>query len=383
MPEERAIRIGILHSSSGTMASSEKPLIDTLLIGIDELNASGGLLGRKIESIIVDSQSDPEHAAREAERLILEQHVDVIFGCWTSACRKAVKPIMEKHNGLLFYPGQYEGLELSPNIIYTGATPNQQIIPGVNWALNNLGNNIYLLGSDYISPHTANFIIRDIVKIKKAQIVAERYVPIGSDDFDTIIEDIKQRQPDVILNTINGDSNQHFFAKKHQAGLDNIPVISFSIAEAELATIADARLNNHYAVWNYFQSIDSQVNQDFIKKVKRTMGQEQTIGGPMEASYIGLKLWSQAVIRADATNTTLVRIAIGEQGMSSPSGHVSIDSNNYHLRKTVRIGQARQDGQFDIIWTSKQVVRPHPFPSYRDRFQWKKISQQLLEAGES
>lgn len=375
------IRIGVLHSLTGTMAESEKPLVDILLMGVAEINAQGGLLGRKLETVVVDGRSDWKNFAREAERLIRDEKVDVIFGCWTSACRKAVKPVFEKYNHLLFYPVQYEGLEQSDNIIYTGATPNQQIIPGVNWALKKLGRRVYLLGSDYVFPRTANFIIRDIVKIKKSEIIAERYLPLGSGDFDEVIAEIKRLRPDVILNTINGDSNHHFFKKRHAAGLDNIPVMSFSITEAELAKIPKARTNTHFAVWNYFQSIDSSVNRDFIARIQKRLGPQQVVGDPMEASYIGLKLWSQAVELAESTDPELVLKTINEQSLKAPEGIVSIDSSNHHLRKIVRIGQALPNGQFKIIWQSGYAIRPVPFPGYRSRVEWNEITRWISKEG--
>lgn len=377
----KPIRIGILHSLSGTMAESERPLVDILLMGVDEINAKGGLLGRQLEVLVVDGRSDWEYFAHEAERLIRDEKVDVLFGCWTSSCRKAIKPVVEKYNHLLFYPVQYEGLEQSDNIIYTGATPNQQIIPAVNWSLKNLGSRIYLLGSDYIFPRASNYIIRDIVKIKNAEIIAERYLPLGSVDFDEIIAEIKRLRPDVILNTINGDSNGHFFKKRHQAGLDGIPVVSFSIAEAELASIPEARTKTHFAAWNYFQSIDNPINRDFVARVRKKLGEKQAVGDPMEASYIGLNLWSQAVRHAESTDPVLVRKTINMQSLKAPEGIVSIDSSNHHLRKFVRIGQARHDGQFNIVWQSEYAIRPVPFPTYRSRSEWDDVVKQLSPEG--
>lgn len=375
------IRIGILHSLSGTMAESEKSLVDVLLMGIEEINAKGGLLGRQLEAIVVDGRSDWDYSAKQAERLIVEQKVDVIFGCWTSSCRKAIKPVIEKHQHLLFYPVQYEGLEESDNIIYTGATPNQQIIPGVNWALKKFGQRVYLLGSDYIYPRTANFIIRDIVNIKNAEVVAERYVSMGSDNFDEIVAEIEKLKPDVILSTINGDSNNAFFKKRHQAGIDNIPVVSFSIAEAGLANIPEARTKTHFAVWSYFQSIDNPVNHEFVTRIHERLGSTQVVSDPMEASYIGLNLWAQAVHLAESTDIALVLKTINEQVFNAPEGIVSIDSSNHHMRKIVRIGQARFDGQFDIIWQSKYAIRPVSFPTYRSRDEWVEVIKKISLKG--
>ncbi len=379
--EIQSIRIGILHSLSGTMAKSERPLVDTLLMTIDEINEKGGLLDRQLEGIIVDTRSEDKYAAQEAERLILEEKVDVIFGCWTSTCRKAVKPIVEKYNHILFYPVQYEGLEQSKNIIYTGSAPNQQIIPGTIWALANLGRRIYLVGSDYIFPRTANFIIRDIVNAKGGEIVGEQYQPLGSNDFEDIMSQINTLQPEVILNTINGDSNHAFFQKKHEVGLDNIPIISFSISEDKLMEIPYANATSHYAIWSYFRNLDTPRNDEFINQIQNRLGKDQLIGDPMVASYIGLNLWVQAVQSAETTIPALVYKALSEQTMNAPQGIVSIDSKNHHLRKHVCIGQAQTNGKFNIIWATKNAIRPVPFPTYRTRSEWEKIVIQLSESG--
>ncbi|MCF8474267.1 MAG: urea ABC transporter substrate-binding protein [Emcibacter sp.] len=378
----KPIRIGILHSLSGTMAKSEKPLVDILLMGIDEINEKGGVLGRKLEAVIHDSKSDNIVAALEAEKMIRDEKVDVIFGCWTSSCRKAVKPIVEKYNHLSFYPVQYEGLEHSNNIVYTGAVPNQQIIPGTIWAIDNLGPRIYLVGSDYIFPRTANFIIRDIAKIKNAKIVAERYLPLGSDGFDVIMSEIKELRPDIILNTINGDSNKAFFLEKHLAGLDDIPMMSFSISETELSKIPEAQHNTHYAVWNYFQSIDNQVNRDFINRIRKRFGSNQIVGDPMEASYIGLNLWAQATESIKTTDPSLVYRSLNEQSIMAPQGMVSIDKNNHHLNKKSYVGRANKEGLFDIIWETKYRVKPVPFPTYRNKKEWDVILKNISRGGQ-
>ncbi len=379
--EIQPIRIGILHSLSGIMAENEKILIDTLLITMDGINEKGGLLGRKLEAVVTDSRSDPNHASQEAERLIREEKVEVIFGCWTSACRKAVKPVVEKYNHLLFYPIQYEGLEQSDNIVYTGAAPNQQIIPGTIWAIENLGHRIYLLGSDYIYPRTANFIIRDIANAKNAEIIAEQYLPLGSDDFDEIISQIIKLRPDVIINTVNGHSNHSFFLRKYQAGLDNIPVISFSIPEEELAKIPFANNKSHYAVWSYFQNMNNPINHKFVEQIQQRLGPEQAIGDPMEASHIGLLLWAQTVENAQSTTPGIVYKAISEQSLNAPQGIVSIDGNNHHLRKHVCIGQAQPNGQFDIIWRTDHAISPVPFPTYRSRPEWEEIIKKIAKEG--
>jgi len=369
------IRVGILHSLTGTMAFSEKPLVDALTLAIEETNQQGGLLGRMIEPIIVDGQSNWELFAKEAERLIVEEKVSVIFGCWTSACRKAVKPVVEKYQHLLFYPLQHEGLEQSPNIIYTGATPNQQISPSIKWAMKNLGKKFFLIGSDYIFPRTANQIIKDLLKAQQGTVLAERYLPLGSKNVQAIIDEIEKQQPDVILNTINGDSNIAFFqALQH---IKKIPVISYSIGEPELAQIGADLVTGHYAAWNYFQSIEDPENIRFVKRFKQRFGEQRLINDPMEASYIGFTLWANAVNHAQSIQPQRIKEVIGKQSFNAPEGIVAVDSHNLHLWKTARIGQAQEDGQFKIIWQSDKPVRPVPYPFYRSKKAWQHLIENL------
>jgi len=254
------IKIGILHSLTGTMALNETSLVDALQLGIAESNATGGINGQMIEAVVADCRSDAAYCAQQAERLISEEKVSALFGCWTSACRKAVKPVVEKHRHLLFYPMQYEGMEISPNIIYTGATPNQQLIPAVNWALQKLGKRVYLLGSDYVFPRMANIIIKDIVKLQGGTVAGERYLSLGESDMGALVADIIKRRPQLILNTLNGDSNAAFFAALEKAGLRDLPIFSFSVAETGMQAWGGARLTQHYAAWNYFQSLPGEEN---------------------------------------------------------------------------------------------------------------------------
>lgn len=371
------IRIGVIHSLTGTMAQSEQPLVDILSLEVEEINTSGGLLGRQIEMIVADSRSNAEHAAKEVKKLILNEKVDVIFGCWTSSCRKAVKPIVEKYQSILFYPVQYEGLEESKNIIYTGAAPNQQIIPGINWALKNFGKRVYLIGSNYIFPRAANVIVRDIVQLKKAEVVGEKYVDLGSSNFESVISDILALRPDVVLNTVNGDSNKYLFSNLKLGDLEDIPVVSFSFSETELTLIEQARNKNHYAVWNYFQSIERDENTQFIEKIKQKLGRNIVISDPMEATYIAFRIWVQSVVRARTSKPKVVIKHTDNQTFNSPGGIVSVDNNNHHLRKIVRIGPAREDGQFDIVWESAYAMRPVPFPTYRNKHEWRLIVDKL------
>lgn len=373
------LKVGILHSLSGTMAISETSVADATLLAIEEINQKGGVLKRKIQPIVVDGKSDWPTFAREAERLIAEEKVSVVFGCWTSASRKTVKAVFEKYDHLLFYPVQYEGLEQSPNIVYTGAAPNQQIIPAVKWAFDHLGKRFFLVASDYVFPRSANAIIKDQVAALRGEILGEEYILLGSSDVKGVIQKIVEARPDVILNTINGDSNVAFFRALRAAGItpEKIPTMSFSIAEDELRTLGAQQMVDDYVAWNYFQSIESKENREFVKGFKDKYGVHRVTDDPMEAGYFGVYLWAQAVRDAGTDDVKAVRKALLNQSFTAPGGIVYIDSENQHTWKTVRIGKIRSDGQFDIVWSSEKPIRPVPYPVYRSNQEWDKFLQDL------
>lgn len=377
------IKIGVLHSLSGTMATSETPLVDAVRLAVEEANQSGGVNGAQIEVIVSDCRSDAEYCAQQAEKLITQDKVQALFGCWTSDCRKAVKSVVEKHHHLLFYPLQYEGLEESPDIIYTGAVPNQQIIPAVLWALQNHRKRFYLIGSDYVFPHTANLIARDVLRLNGGQVLAERYLPLGGKDVAAVVGEIARLKPDVILNTLNGDSNNQFFNALRKAGItaENTPVISTSIAEVEFAAMGASLAAGNYAVWSYFQSIDSAENKAFVAQFKKRFGWDRVLDDPMEATYIGVRMWVNAVREARSTDMLKVKTLLSQQTMVAPEGIVSVDFTNNHLWKTVRIGKARANGQFDVVWQFGQPVRPAAFPFYRPRLEWAAIQKDGIQYG--
>jgi len=363
--DNEPIKIGILHSLTGTMAISEKPVVDATLLAIEEINASGGLLGRKLVPVIADGKSNPSTFATEAERLITKEKVAVVFGCWTSACRKTVKPIFEKYRSLLFYPVQYEGLEQSPNIIYTGSTPNQQIIPAISWATQHLGKRLYLIGSDYVYPHIANWLIKKQASLLGLELVGESYLPLGSGKVDNIIADIKASQPDVIINTINGDSNISFFRALAKAGMTaaKMPVMSFSLGESELAALPDSsNMVGHYAAWSYFQSIKSPQNRQFVQAFKKIFGQHTAISDPMEAAYFGVHLWAQTVHANAATDIAAVLEALEVQTIDAPEGIVAIDLDSHHTWRPMRIGQVNAQLSFGVVWSSEHAIHPEPYP---------------------
>ena len=377
------IRVGILHSLTGTMSISETPVVEAVKLSIEELNASGGLLGgRKVVPIIADGRSDWPTFAKESHRLLADEKVCAVFGCWTSASRKTVRPIFEELGGLLFYPVQYEGLEQSPNIIYLGAAPNQQIIPAVKWAYDNLGSRrFYLVGSDYVFPRAANAVIKDQVKALGASILGEDYIPLGGTDVQAIVARIVAAHPDVILNTINGDTNLAFFRALRAAGISPaaIPTISFSIGESELPSLNPSACVGDYAVWNYFQTVDSPGNTTFVDAFRKRYGADRVVSDPMEAAYCAVKLWAQAVEDAGTENTDAVRKTILDQSMAAPEGVMLIDPETQHTWRPVRVGRIRADGQFDIVWDSRRPVRPQPFPLSRTPAEWQQFLDTLQQ----
>ncbi|MFB2919935.1 urea ABC transporter substrate-binding protein [Aerosakkonema funiforme] len=361
------IKVGILHSLSGTMAISEKSVVDAEQLAIDEINAAGGVLGKKIEPVIEDGASDWPTFAEKAKKLIDQDKVVTIFGCWTSASRKAVLPVFEEKKHMLWYPVQYEGQECSQNIFYTGAAPNQQIEPAVDWLLQNKGKEFFLVGSDYVFPRTANTIIKAQVAAKGGKIVGEDYLPLGNTEVTAIITKIKQALPKggVIFNTLNGDSNVAFFKQMQGAGLgpDKYPVMSVSIAEEEVKAIGPEYLKGHYAAWNYFQTVDTPENQKFVQAFKAKYGADRVTNDPMEAAYIMVYLWKQAVEQAKTTELEAVRKAALGQTFNAPEGKVSLD-NSHHLSKFVRIGEVAEDGLFKIVYATKEAVKPIPWNQY-------------------
>lgn len=370
---EPPIRVGILHSKSGSMQISEESMIDAEVMALQEIKESGGLLGRQVEWVIADGRSDWPTFAREAQRLIEVEKVSAIFGCWTSASRKSVKPVVERANHLLIYPMAYEGLEQSPNIIYTGAAPNQQVIPAVSWCYESLkARKFFLVGSDYVWPHCVNEIIKDQLKALGAKCVGESYILFGTAAVGESVEAIKKAAPDVIISTVVGDSNEPFYQRLDAAGIPpkKIPVLSFSIAEDELRKLPVAIMVGNYAAWDYFQSIDRPENHEFVRKFKAIHGQDRATSDVIEAAYFSVHLWAQAVVEAQSAEVTSVRKAIRRQSLNAPEGIVSVDDETQHTWRPVFVGQIRPDGQFDLVWTSEKPVRPIPYPNSRSHAEW-------------
>lgn len=372
------IKVGVLHALTGTMATSEQPLVQMLQLGVEQLNQQGGLLGRPIELVVADTESDADIAAQQAEKLIVDDQVSVVFGCWTSACRKAVKPVFEHYNHLLFYPVQYEGLETSDHIFYTGSSPNQQIVPGARWAMQQFGSRVLLVGSDYVFPRIANMILADMISANQGEIVAEFYKPLGNQEFDLLMEQIQILKPDVILNTLNGDSNYAFFNGLVASGLQDIPLMSFSVAEPELQAWEGGRLTQHYGVWGFFQSLPDPLTRDLVSAYHQRFGKRLPVSDPMIASYLGLQLWASAVIYEQSSDPRQVNnVYLQSLSMPAPGSMVVVERTNRHLWRHLRIGHVQPDGQYQQVYVTDRLIRPTPWPTYRTRYDWEQARTRL------
>ena len=376
------IKVGILHSLSGTMAISETSLKDVALMAIEEINAKGGVLGKKLEPVIVDPASNWPLFAEKARELIAKDKVVAVFGCWTSVSRKSVLPVVKELNGLLFYPVQYEGEELEKNVFYTGAAPNQQAIPALDYVMSKDGGGakrFVLLGTDYVYPRTTNKILRAYLHTKgiKDTDISELYTPFGHADYQTIVANIKKFSAGgktAVISTINGDSNVPFYKELGNVGLKatDVPVMAFSVGEEELRGVDTKPLVGHLAAWNYFESVKNPTNTEFVKKwkayaVAKKLPNAATAvtNDPMEATYVGIHMWAQAVEKAKSTDTDKVIAAMANQRFAAPSGYTLVmDATNHHLHKPVMIGEIRADGQFNVVWKSKEPIRAQPWSPY-------------------
>ncbi len=365
---QSTVKVGLLHSQTGTMAISETSLRDAELMAIEEINAAGGVLGYQIEPIVEDGRSRfLEEFPRKARKLLVEEKVVAVFGCWTSSSRKAVLPVFEELNGLLFYPLQYEGNESSKNIIYTGATPNQQILPALDWLTSEAGGShkrFYLLGSDYVYPRTANYIIKKYLESLNATVVDVQYAPLGQRDFKDFVKAIQKSDPDIIFSTINGESNVGFYSDLSAEGItaDKIPVVATSVGEDELRSLLPSQIQGHYSAWTYFQSLDIPKNNQFVERWKRELGHDRVTDDPIEAAYTAVYLWKLAAEKAGSFDVNKVRKALGSVELEAPSGKIKIDPKTQHAYKRFRLGRVRADRQFDIVHQSADWIAPFPYP---------------------
>jgi urea transport system substrate-binding protein len=375
------IKIGILHSLSGTMAISEVSLRDTVMMAVEEINAKGGVMGRMIETVVVDPASNWDLFAEKAKQLLLQDKVAVVFGCWTSVSRKSVLPVFEKNNGLLFYPVQYEGEECSRNVFYTGAAPNQQAVPAVDYLMSKEGGGFtkfYLLGTDYVYPRTTNKILRAMLLAKKVPVdrIMEEYTPFHHQDYQTICGKLKKFAAGggaAVISTINGDSNVPFYKEFANQGLraEDAPIMAFSVAEDELRGMDTSALVGHLAAWNYYQSVDTPQNKQFVanfkaycKKNNLPDGDKRVTDDPIEAAYFGVYIWKQAVEKAGSSEVDKVRKAVYGSKFLAPGGEIMMDPANHHTYRPVLIGEILADGQFKVVSRSKGLVKPEPWSEY-------------------
>lgn len=373
------IVVGNLHSQTGSVAVAERPITDATMMAIDEINARGGVLGRQVRPIAVDGRSDWPTFAAEAERLIANEHVRAIFGCYTSASRRTIVPIIERHHNLLLYPTFYEGIEQSPNVVYTGGTANQNTTPAVKWFMENRGKSFFLVGSDYIYPRATNAVVKDQINYLGGQILGEEYLPLGRSDFGPIVARLVAAKPQVILSTVVGDSNVGFFQALRAAGVDphTTPTLSLVVGEADLQSLNGKEMAGTYVAMNYFQSIDSPENVDFVRRFKAKFGLDRVVTDPMESAYASVYLWAQAAEKAGTDEPEAVLSAIRGMDYAAPEGLMHIDAENLHSWKTARIAQITPTGELSVEWTSETVLHPSPYTIYRTRRQWNELVHEL------
>lgn len=357
------VKVGLLNSLSGTMAISEVTVRDSLLLAIEQINASGGVLGKQLEPVSEDGASDWPTFAEKAQKLISVDKVAAVFGGWTSASRKQMLPVFEKNKALLFYPVQYEGLESSPYIFYTGATTNQQIVPGLDYLKSQGAKTLYLVGSDYVFPRTANKIIKAYAEANGMTVVGEDYKPLGDTEFSAIVDKVKAAKPDAVFNTLNGDSNVAFWKQYKSVGLTaaDTPVVSVSIAEEEVKAIGPQYLTDQLVAWNYYQTTDTPANKEFVAAYKAKYGADKPTSDPMEAAYVSVFLWKAMVEKAGSFDVEKVKAAADGITFEAPEGLVTVDGATQHISKTARIGKITADGQITEVWNSGEPITPDPF----------------------
>jgi urea transport system substrate-binding protein len=396
--QQKTVKVGVLHSLSGTMAISETVLKDVVLMAVDEINAKGGVMGYKVEAVVVDPASNWPLFAEKARQLLTQDKVAAVFGCWTSVSRKSVLPVFEELNGLLYYPVQYEGEEISKNVFYTGAAPNQQAIPAVEYLMSKEGGGAkrwVLLGTDYVYPRTTNKILRAFLRSKGVadKDIDEKYTPFGHADYQTIVADIKKFSAGgktAVVSTINGDSNVPFYKELGNQGLKatDVPVVAFSVGEEELRGVDTKPLVGHLAAWNYFMSLKNAENDEWKKKwaaytkaKKLPYADRPLTNDPMEAAYIGVYMWKQAAEKAKSFDVDKVRVAMYGQTFKAPSGIVSkMDEKNHHLHKAVFIGEVKADGQFNVVWKTKGPIKAQPWSPFIAGNEKKKDEPALMAA---
>jgi urea transport system substrate-binding protein len=374
LTQDTTIKVGVLFSETGTMAESEQPVIRSTLLAIEQINQQGGINGKQIIPIFYDTQSDWKNYAQLAKKLILKDHVNVIFGCWTSASRKEVKPIVEKYNNLLIYPSPSEGIEESNNIIYLGSTSNQQLVPAASWMFDHYGKKAYLVGSEYIFPYVANEILSHEATILNGKIVGTSYIPFGSMNVDNVINDIIKKNPDFIFNTINGSTNTAFFNRLYDlttaVGRKRPRVMSFSLSAGEMISSGMDKMVGDLTTSSYFQIQANPKNQEFLKAYKEKYGSTKNINAPTINAYAGVYLWKQALSESPSLEGGVVHDFMLRQSIASPAGVIYIDPYNSHAWRKIIIGQINHKKTYDFVWTSYTPIQPSVFPDFKTKAEW-------------
>ncbi|GLB63366.1 urea ABC transporter substrate-binding protein [Dietzia sp. NCCP-2495] len=363
------VKVGAVNSLSGATAINETVIADAITLAVDEINADGGVLGKQLDLIAEDGASEPTVFAEKAEKLVGSDCVAAVFGGYTSASRKAMLPVFEDRNALLYYGQQYEGLESSPNIYYTGATTNQQIIPALDYLKEQGVESLYLVGSDYVFPQTANRIVKEYAAANGIEILGEDYTPLGSTDFSTIVNKIRTADADAVFNVVVGDSLIAFFREYSSAGLtaEDMPTISMAVGEEEVRSIGASGLEGHLTSWNYYQTVDSPENAEFVAAFKEEFGEDRVTSDPMESAYTAVYLWKAMVEEAGSFDVPAIQEVAGGTTITSPEGTVTVDGENNHVTKTARIGEIGADGQINTVWDSGEPIEPDP---YLEGYDW-------------
>lgn len=364
------IVIGLLHALSGPMAASEAPQVAATRLAVEEINAAGGLLGRRVELQIEDSRSDPRAAANAAERLISTAHAVALFGCGTSSCRQAVRPIVETHRHLLFHPAAHEGMEQSAHIVYTGPTPNQQALPATDWAMHGFGKRIYFVGTDGLYPRRLGAVLRDFIMLGGGELLGERYVPLGGRDVGAVIADLHKLQPDFVLSAIAGESNRAFFDALVAAGMTDLPLLSFGAAEPEMQAFDGGRLDRHFVAWSYLQSQPGPANEAFLARLRRSQGDAAQASDPAVSAYLGVQLWAAAVREVGSPLPDVVNANVLQQTVPAPQGFAALDAHSRHLWRQLRIAQVKPGGQLVEVFLLPRYIRPEPWPAFRSIEHW-------------
>lgn len=380
--EDESIRVGLLYSLTGQMAAVEQPVVDAIMLAIDEINEAGGVLGHPVEAEVVDGGSRVDRYIEGAERLVRENRVAVIFGCGNSASRRSVRNVVESMNNLLVTPIHYEGGEVSSNVLYMGAVSNQQVLPGVSWAIQNLGTRFYIVGTDSVYSHVVNAIIKDMIYALSGEVVGESYVPLDSTlGMEALVGRIEASRPEVILNTMEGEGNLAFFRMLRKVGInsDEVPTISFNLTENMLKRLSNVDMEGDYAVWSYFQGLSNERNRKFEQAFHQKYGKGRAIDDLMVSAYVGVYLWAQAVKDAGTIEVSEVLKHLGTQSYMGPSGFMYMDLDTMGVYRPVRIGRVRSNDRFEVVWDSKVSVQPAHYAMFRTPQEWDDLINDLYE----